>query len=218
MSKRIAFGVGFVILFLVGGFYSYGQDNKSLFGNKLVFQIAYGNVNFPFSKYPENKNDASYRIGGEIGLYISERISIGTGISYERKKYFIDYTHSTSQAVDLIMETYDLSYVCYPLVLGFDLVQAGPHTLALLPSFEIQSVRMENIRYYFDNGYSRDGEDDLLIDHPNTISLGVFYKYAIQERFFLGICPKIRYNGTSESTELSWLVRFSLGYILPITH
>ena len=121
-------------------------------------------------------------------------------------------------AVNLIMETYDLSYICYPLILGFDLVQAGPHTLALLASFEIQSVRKEDIHLYFDNGYSRYGEDDLLVDYPNTLSLGVFYKYSIKEKFFLGICPKIRYNGTSESTELSWLVRFSAGYILPITH
>ena len=63
----------------------YGQDNKLLFGNKLVFQIAYGNINFPFRYNPEHKNDGSYRTGGEINLYISNRLSIGSGIFYERK-------------------------------------------------------------------------------------------------------------------------------------
>ena len=202
------------VIFLFSGTFANCQDEKLYPSNRFLFQIYYDHVQFPFINYDYYKNDQSYRIGGEISYYLTNRFSITSGINYEKKKYYVDRTHSTTWAVDLIMETYSLSYVAFPIIIGFDLLQNKSHNLIILLGSEIQNIRLKETYLYYDNGYSIKGEDNLISDYINCLSLGISYNYFLTDVICIGLCPKLRYDFSGESTSFSYLLRFSFGYML----
>lgn len=205
ISKFIA---GIILLLI--GFESFPQVE-----NKLLIQGFYSHVVYPSFIEFDYENNGSYKAGGTLAYYFSNRVSIGTGIQFEEIKYSVDYPPKDPPVLHLILEEYDYSYIVFPLFSDFDILQKRRHHLSLQPGFEMIALRSKEITFHYNDGHVRDKSDQFFADNvTHSAFLGASYRYSFFKDLFVGISPKIRYdlNDRFESTTFSFLFQLSIGY------
>ncbi len=209
MKKIISFAV--VLLFALN---VTAQDGHWEVG----FSGGYGIANLRSGTWPFKANPiGSYSIGMSVQKHFNDRISLFSGLLFERKGNKITGTYTDSNAIPIVefSSTLDKSYLVFPLMLRFHLTKNRNFFINCGPSFgfsirDVEVLRVPNsdpIRSVYTN-ISR------IVDI--NASIGVGYKKALNKKHI--ISGELRYNhGLLGITKSSNLKNYNALFILGIT-
>ncbi len=177
-------------------------------------QLYYEQVVFPFFGSTTYKNSFSYRFGSTIGYHISRRVSVTTGIGYESRKYYKQYSGRDTPTIKLTKEEFEYSHIGIPLTFGFDIIQLESHTFGVSPGFELQRLLHASIDQFYSDGIIESGLDKYSsYEYAAYFNVAAVYQYFFNRSYFLTLSPKFRsITSLGGNADFSFLFQVSLGY------
>lgn len=187
----------------------------------VLIQLSLDGIYYPFYNYPDYKNDGSYKMGGDLAYYFSNRVVFSTGLEYETKKFMKDY-QSANHVID--KENFDLRYLNFPLKMEIELFKKGGNSFLANTGFEFGRLISKNRYIKYQDGTVVNDFDDYYIDKFITnFAFGLSYRFIFANNCFIGVSPNIRFNvsnsqgihgDSGQGTALSYILRLYIGYKL----
>lgn len=214
------FKIRFIIVILL----TISVQTKSQY-QKIILQASYDQILYPFLNFDYHKNANSYRVGGLVSYFFSNRISIGSGIHFETNNFNVQYPPPDSHLRFLSEEKNKYSYILFPLYFEFMVLESRSHSLSIQSGFELNRLLDYNVQKIYSNGEIENDISDINV-HQNNMSfiVGPAYRYFFNEAYYLGFYPKFRYNLTShgkttgESTTISFVFQLAIGYSISLSN
>ena len=196
-----------------------------IFGQTQSFtcEISFGPVIYPFYNYKNNENNGSYKAGGNLTYFISERAGFNCGLGFESKNFMIDYQNNNLNGWEIDKEYFEFRYRYLPLYFEIKFIDKEPNLLSITSGLELNRLLSKNRREFFYNGLvvSDNFNDMQIAKYINNFRLSLSYRYFFCNTFYINISPIIRFNisnsqgihgNSGQGTAFSYVFEFAIGY------